>query len=105
MTAPIHQTQSSLAMSSFATQARVTRRSVLPPSLPPLGLSREEAASYIGVSTTLFDALIADGRMPQPRMINSRTIWDIEEIYAAFKALPHRGVAIDLAASEWDRVR
>jgi hypothetical protein len=37
---------------------------VLPPSLPPRGLSRAEAAAYVGVSTSLFDIMVADGRMP-----------------------------------------
>jgi hypothetical protein len=31
---------------------------------------------YIGVSPTAFDKLVADGRMPQPRRIDGRKIWD-----------------------------
>src|SRR5436309_15841447 len=49
---------------------------ILPLSLPPRGLSRSEAAAYVGVSPSLFDAMVKDGRMPQPKRINSRTIWD-----------------------------
>jgi hypothetical protein len=31
---------------------------------PPRGMSRVEAADYIGVSPTLFDTMVRDGRMP-----------------------------------------
>jgi predicted DNA-binding transcriptional regulator AlpA len=61
---------------------------LLPPSLPPRGLSRSEAAAYIGVSPSLFDAMVKDGRMPQPKRINSRTIWDRARLDEAFEALP-----------------
>jgi predicted DNA-binding transcriptional regulator AlpA len=59
-----------------------------PFALPPRGMSRMEAARYIGVGTTLFDELVADGRMPKPRRVNARTIWDREELDSAFDALP-----------------
>ncbi|RUW19318.1 hypothetical protein EOA34_29930, partial [Mesorhizobium sp. M4B.F.Ca.ET.013.02.1.1] len=49
-----------------------TKFSILPSSLPPRGLSRLEAAAYIGVSASLFDQLVKDGRMPKPKRINSR---------------------------------
>lgn len=60
----------------------------LPANLPPRGLSREEAAAYVGVSPTLFDIMVKDGRMPKPKRINSRTVWDIRQIDKAFDALP-----------------
>ena len=50
--------------------------SILPQSLSPRGLSREQAAAYVGISPSLFDALVKDGRMPAPKRINSRTVWD-----------------------------
>ncbi|MFG1206898.1 hypothetical protein [Xanthobacter flavus] len=52
------------------------RRHVLPLSLPPRGLSRVEAAAYIGVSPSLFDDLVADERMPKPKLLNARHVWD-----------------------------
>lgn len=67
------------------------RASVLPPSLPPRGLSRTEAAAYIGVSPSLFDMMVADGRMPGPKRINARTVWDRHKLDAAFSALPDEG--------------
>lgn len=60
-------------------------------SIWPRGLSRDEAARYVGIGTTLFDAMVLDGRMPHPRTINSRVIWDRLELDDAFNELPHRG--------------
>ncbi|RUW55833.1 hypothetical protein [Mesorhizobium sp. M8A.F.Ca.ET.021.01.1.1] len=63
-------------------------RSILPLSLPPRGLSRVEAAAYIGVGTTLFDAMVEDGRMPPPKRINTRAVWDRTALDVFFDALP-----------------
>lgn len=60
------------------------------PICPPIGLDRVQAAAYIGAGTSLFDEMVSDGRMPQPRQMNARTVWDREELYLAFKALPYR---------------
>lgn len=79
------------------------RATVLPQSLPPIGLSREMSAAYVCVGTTLFDEMVIDGRMPPPRLINGRTVWDQEEVYFAFKAIPHRGGAPK--KSDWDGVK
>jgi predicted DNA-binding transcriptional regulator AlpA len=54
----------------------------------PRGLSRHDAARYIGVSTTKFDEMVADGRMPKPKRIDGRVIWDRLKIEAAFSDLP-----------------
>jgi predicted DNA-binding transcriptional regulator AlpA len=59
----------------------------LPRNLPPRGLSRTEAAAYIGISASLFDMLVKDGRMPKPKQINSRNVWDIRRIDKAFDEL------------------
>lgn len=71
--------------------------------IDPIGLSREVSAAYVGVGTTLFDELVVDGRMPPPRLINGRTVWDQEELYASFKALPHRGGEV-ARKSDWSKV-
>jgi predicted DNA-binding transcriptional regulator AlpA len=60
---------------------------------PPRGLSREEAARYVGIGVTLFDQMVDDGRMPRPRTLNSRVIWDRLELDDAFNDLPHRECA------------
>jgi predicted DNA-binding transcriptional regulator AlpA len=63
------------------------RVGVLPGNLAPRGLSRVQAAAYIGVSPTLFDEMVKDGRMPQPTRINARTVWDRVKLDEAFAAL------------------
>lgn len=64
------------------------RAEVLPLSLPPRGLSRVQAAAYIGISPSLFDMLVDDGRMPSAKRINARMIWDRRKLDEAFEAIP-----------------
>jgi excisionase family DNA binding protein len=66
----------------------------------PLGLSREEAAEYVGVSASLFDAMVKDGRMPPPKTINRRRVFDRHRLDAAFAALPDEGETAD---NPWHR--
>lgn len=61
---------------------------ILPRSLPPRGLRREEAARYIGVSPTKFDGMVKAGEMPQPKHIGGRRVWDQLALDLAFDALP-----------------
>ena len=67
------------------------RVDILPLSLPPRGLPRQQAACYLGVSCYIFDAMVADGRMPQPKAVGSRLIWDRLALDRAFDSLPDRG--------------
>jgi len=53
------------------------------------GLSRNDAAAYVGCGPTKFDEMVADGRMPPPRRIDGRKIWDVRELDASFEDLPH----------------
>lgn len=64
------------------------RRDVLPVSCPPRGLNRVQAAAYVGVSPSLFDEMVGDGRMPGPKHINARRVWDRTALDGAFTALP-----------------
>jgi excisionase family DNA binding protein len=66
---------------------------------PRRGLSREEASMYIGVSPGKFDQMLADGRMPFPRRIDGRKVWDIRDLDLAFEALPREASA---AGGSWD---
>lgn len=75
------------------------RRSVLPPSLAPRGLSREVAAEYFGVSASSFDLGVKDGTIPAPRKFRGRVIWDRLELDRAFDALPGRD-----DSNPWDEV-
>ena len=56
-----------------------------------IGLSRVEAAEYIGVSPALFDAMVKDGRMPLPKLINSRKVWPRVKLEKSFAELPDDG--------------
>jgi predicted DNA-binding transcriptional regulator AlpA len=71
----------------------------LPPSLPPRGLKRVWAAAYIGVSPTKFDEMVDDGRMPKPKRIDGRTVWDRKALDDAFDALPDDAGA---ESNPWD---
>jgi predicted DNA-binding transcriptional regulator AlpA len=75
-------------------------KEVLPASLPPRGLCRVEAAAYVGVSATLFDEMVGDGRMPKPKRINARSVWDRLQLDRSFAALPDADGRTDDA---WDR--
>lgn len=65
-----------------------------------LGLGRETAARFIGVCANTFDAMVRDGRMPAPRRVGARKLWDRREIEAAFDALPKDGASE--SANPWD---
>ena len=63
------------------------RRNTLPLSLPPRGLSRVEAAHYVGLGATTFDRAVADGLMPKPFRIYGRVLWCRQALDAALDAL------------------
>lgn len=67
-------------------------------SYAPLGLSREDAARYVGVGATKFDEMVADGRMPKPKRIDGRVVWNRIAVEAAFFDLPDDG-----ARNPWDQ--
>jgi excisionase family DNA binding protein len=62
--------------------------------IPRRGLSHDEAAIYVGVSAGKFDEMVGDGRMPAPRRIDGRKIWDIRDLDLAFDLLPRDCVAV-----------
>lgn len=74
---------------------------------PPRGLSRDEAARYVGVSNTTFDRMVQLGWMPRPKRVFSRLIWDRLQLDAAFTDLSEQQAnPLDrmLAAEEaWER--
>ena len=69
--------------------------------VPRRGLSRDEAAMYIGVSAGKFDQMIADGRMPGARRIDGRKVWDVRELDLSFDKLP-RDDSGATAGGSWD---
>jgi excisionase family DNA binding protein len=66
---------------------------------PPRGMSRDEAARYVGVGATKFDEMVADGRMPKPKRVDGRVIWDRLRLDAAFTYLPD-----DKRGNQMDRI-
>jgi hypothetical protein len=67
--------------------------------IPRRGLSRDEAAIYVGVSAGKFAEMVADGRMPTPIKIDARKVWDIRSLDLAFDALPR-----ETPTNSWDGV-
>lgn len=65
-------------------QSTPTLRSL---SVPRFALRRSEAAASLGISDTLFDNWIRDGRMPKGRKIDGVVLWDTRKIAAAWDAL------------------
>lgn len=82
------------------TSSREKLYAALPKSLPPRGLSREIAATYIGVSPSKFDQMVADGRMPKPILIDGRRVWDRIKIDRSFDALSEA----DADSTKWKNV-
>lgn len=87
------------------------RTEALPLSLPPFGVSRNQAAELVGVSASTFDKMVAAGRMPRPRVPSEgRVVYDVGEVADAFRRLPHQPspgqeIDVDVAAAggnPWD---
>lgn len=69
----------------------------------PRGLSRVEAARYIGVSPGTFDKLVGEGTMPKAKQIRARRVWDREAIDLAFANLD-RGAEDGEEPNDFDHV-
>lgn len=72
----------------------------LPPGIVPFAVEIRAAAALIGIGEGTFRDMVADGRMPEPRPIGSRVLWDTEEVRAAWRAIPKRGQSAK--ANTWD---
>lgn len=55
--------------------------------LTKLGYRRPEAAAFVGVSPTTFDAWVKDGKMPVARKIGGVVLWRGDELIEAFNRL------------------
>ena len=65
------------------------------------GLSRIDAAIYVGISPSKFDQMVGDGRMPAARRIDGRKVWDVHELDLCFEDLPRDDEASP-GGSSWD---
>lgn len=83
------------------------KRSEIVKYLPTvLGASEQEAAAWTGMSATMFRELVEEGVMPKPRQIRGRLIYDLDEVRAAFKSMPHKDeVAAAAEQKRWGAVR
>jgi len=52
------------------------------------GLSRVEAAMYLGISPSKFDEMRKDGRIGPAKVIDGRKIFDVRTLDENFDALP-----------------
>ena len=71
--------------------------------IEPRGLSRDDAARYLGISPSKFDELRKDGRVGPARVIDGRKVWDVRELDMAFDALPSENPQSQ--GSSWDDFR
>lgn len=55
------------------------------------GMPAPEAAAYLGLGESKFQQMVADGRMPKPRIADGKRLWDVDELDVAFKNLPREG--------------
>jgi len=74
----------------------------LPPGVTPLAVGMESAAALLSVSANHFNKLIVQRVMPQGRLVGGRVLWDVEEVRAAFRAMPRRGESAK--GNGWDDV-
>lgn len=73
-----------------------TRLSIAPTE--KIGLSRFEAAAFIGVTPTSFDALVRTGDMPSARRLGNVLRWDRRQIEVAFSMMPQDDKIVSLSA-------
>ncbi len=68
-------------------------------SYPPRGMSRDEAARYVGVSPAKFDEMVASRRMPPAKRDGARMIWDRFQLDACFDEMGTGGTPFDDAVA------
>jgi hypothetical protein len=76
---------------------RLTALSAVRP-IPRRGLSRVEAAMYIGISSSKFDELRKANRIAPPKVLDGRFIFTIERLDEFLDALPDENHE---AAEDW----
>ncbi len=71
--------------------------------LPPRGLSRLQAAAYVGVSVGHFDGMVEQTLMPPAKRMGARRIWDRHQLDKAIEALPSDSGGGDDTDDVWSR--
>ena len=67
-------------------------------SVPRRGLSRVEAAIYLGISPSKFDELRKGGQIGPAKIIGTRKLFDVEMLDQFFDALPDE---VNQSAEDW----
>ena len=67
--------------------------------LLPRGLPISDAARYLGIRETKFRELVQRGDLAQPRLIDTKKVWDVRDLDAFFEGLPR---ADDAANDDWN---
>ncbi|OEJ66571.1 hypothetical protein BEN30_11975 [Magnetovibrio blakemorei] len=67
----------------------------------PRGLQLSDAAIYVGCGPTKFRTMVRDGRMPRPRLIGNRQVFDTQELDEKFEELPRLEATND-DRNDWD---
>jgi len=70
-------------------------RNPLPAGVMPRGLSRVQSAAYVGVSPTLFDRAVADGKVHKPFRLYGRVLWDQRQLDADIDAMAGTEISAD----------
>lgn len=53
----------------------------------PLALCRDAAAETLSIGTTMFDELVKDGKLPKPKRLKGRVLWDSRRLAEAWDAI------------------
>jgi predicted DNA-binding transcriptional regulator AlpA len=55
----------------------------------PIALRRDQASQALGISVSLFESLVRQGRMPKPRLLGDKSVgWLYVELQRCVEALP-----------------
>ncbi|MEM9838534.1 MAG: hypothetical protein AAF830_05200 [Pseudomonadota bacterium] len=73
----------------------------LPNGMVPALLDRDQAADYVCFGGTTFDRLVAEGILPQPRLVGCSRRWLVLDLQRAVAKLP---VAGEQGGDEWTGV-
>jgi predicted DNA-binding transcriptional regulator AlpA len=79
----------------MARAERVGLETVSRRPMPRRGLRKDEAAIYCGISASLFDAWVREGKMPDGARIGGVVLWDIRKLDMALDDLFGSGDEMD----------
>ena len=83
----------------------MAHQKALPPTLPPRLINRETAAAYVNVSSTTFNEMVKDGRMPRAKLLGGRRkAWDVRALDATVDMLESNDNDNDNDNDTWEDV-